>query len=163
MSKLGPADNPDLDSRRERAAGRILDDERLRGGLTDDEFKPLLDWALDVIDRVVLSTAGEDGDRSNDAIGIARQEILELIRLADIAIQAHREGRHASRREALTAIDRIVDEHYEPNEVGQDEGRPLERLAARLDAEPGLDTVAVAREIVRAISGPTRRRRGDAR
>jgi hypothetical protein len=32
--------------RQERAAERLLMDEALRGDLADDEFQPLLDWAL---------------------------------------------------------------------------------------------------------------------
>jgi hypothetical protein len=159
MAEPARESDPELESRRERAASRLLDDERLRGGLTDDEFKPLLDWALDLMDRVVLTTRGENDDRADDAIGIARQEISEISRHADIAIQAHREGKRATRSEALGAIDRIVDEHYRPNEPGRDAARPLSRLAQRLDAEPNLDTVAVAEAIVTAISGRTAHRR----
>src|SRR4051794_11509064 len=99
MAEPTAESDPSLESRRERAAGRILDDEGLRDGLNDDEFKPLLDWALDVIDRVVLTTAGENDDRADDVIGIARQEIADLLRLAGLAIRAHREGKHASRSE----------------------------------------------------------------
>ena len=153
MAEPTAESDPRLESRRERIAGGILDDEGLRGDLSDDEFKPLLDWALDVMDRVVLSTTGENDDRADEAIGIARQEISELLRLAGLAIRAHRERKRASRSEALSAIDRIVDEHYRPNEVGQNTGQPLEQLAVRLDAEPDLDSVAVAEAIVRAIAG----------
>jgi hypothetical protein len=153
MESQRPSDELVLASRRERAAGLILDDERLRGDLTDDESKPLLDWALDVMDRVVLSTAGEDDDHADSVIGEARQEIIEIVRHADLAIQAHREGRRANRSEALSSIDKIVDEHYQPNEPGQDAARPLERLAERLDEEPNLDTVTVAEAIVRAMAG----------
>lgn len=159
MAEPTPDSDPTLESRRERAAGRLLDDEGLRGDLTDDEFKPLLDWALDVMDRVVLSTAGENDERADDAIGIARQEISEILRHADLAIQAHREGRRANRSEALAAIDKIVDEHYRPNEPGRDKARPLQRLAERLDHEPDLDSVAVAEAIVHAIARRTTHRR----
>src|SRR5436190_23437919 len=47
---------PDLSGRQERAASRLLDDERLRGDLTDDEYQPLLDWALAAADSLALST-----------------------------------------------------------------------------------------------------------
>lgn len=36
----------DVAARAERFAARLLDDETLRRDLTDDEFQPLLDWAL---------------------------------------------------------------------------------------------------------------------
>ena len=39
-----------LEARRERAAVRILEDETLRGDLTDDAYAPLQAWALAWID-----------------------------------------------------------------------------------------------------------------
>jgi hypothetical protein len=164
MSDTTQAGDPGLESRRKRAAGRLLDDESLRGGLTDDEFKPLLDWALDVMDRVVLSTDGEDDQRVDNAIGTAGEEIAELLRQADVAIQAHRDGRVADRREALMTIGRILHGQYRRGGSTQDDRRrPLEQLAVRLDAEPDLDTSTLATELVRAMIGPTPRRRGAAR
>jgi len=146
-----PADDPRLTSRRERAAGRILDDEHLRGDLTDDEYKPLLDWALDLIDRVALGTAGEDDDRADYVLGGATREIVDILRLANRAVVAHRRRHRADRRESLSDIDCIVDEKYRASSPDTHHG-PFERLADRLDNEPDLDTVTVTKEIVRAIN-----------
>ena len=49
-----------LDARRERAAGRIAEDERLRGRLEDDAFGPLQEWALGWVDAYARATAGLD-------------------------------------------------------------------------------------------------------
>jgi hypothetical protein len=55
----------------QKIAERILDDESLRRGLTDDAFQPLLDWAMGRLNR---------GDRSVpnlDAFGAQLRSVLQ--------------------------------------------------------------------------------------
>lgn len=59
----------------ELLADRLLGDERIRGALTDDEFQPLLDWALDALDQV--SAGGEAG--SAEAATDSIREILSIV------------------------------------------------------------------------------------
>jgi hypothetical protein len=73
------AGSPDLESRRQRAAERLLDDERLRGDLTDEEFQPLLDWALTAIDRVVVAESDQDVDAAMDQIRTVIQAISDAL------------------------------------------------------------------------------------
>src|SRR5262245_50560157 len=56
-SERAAGDDQAVAARQERVASRLLEDERLRGDLTDDEFQPLLDWAMAAADRLVASTA----------------------------------------------------------------------------------------------------------
>ena len=71
----GPAPDDAVARRQERAAERLLEDERLRGSMTDDEFKPLLEWALATVDRVAAATAGEpDAVAAGEAEAVAAGE-----------------------------------------------------------------------------------------
>jgi hypothetical protein len=74
-----------LESRRERAAGRVLDDERLRGPLEDDVFEPLQAWALAWVDAYALATAGLDDQVAEPALdaGLAwvRSQVAALVAL----------------------------------------------------------------------------------
>jgi hypothetical protein len=47
-----------IDQRQEYAANLLLDDSTLRGKLTDDQFQPLLEWALTWTDGYAASTVG---------------------------------------------------------------------------------------------------------
>ena len=60
--------------RRPAGAGRrrILEDERLRGDLTDDEFQPLLGLGADRADRIAASTAGHGRRRGRPASSTRR-------------------------------------------------------------------------------------------
>jgi hypothetical protein len=73
------ADSPDLESRRQRAAERLLEDERLRGDLTDEEFQPLLDWALTAIDRLVVDATEQDVDAATAQIRTVIQAISDAL------------------------------------------------------------------------------------
>src|SRR5919197_5336201 len=74
-----------LDARRERAAGRIAEDERLRGPLADEAFAPLQAWALGWVAAYARATAGLD-DAAADAaleagLGWARAQLGALVGL----------------------------------------------------------------------------------
>lgn len=72
------------EARREYAANRILEDERLRGPLDDVAYAPLQRWALDWVDAYALATAGiEDDTRARQHVdaGVAwvRTQIEALV------------------------------------------------------------------------------------
>ena len=113
-------------ARQERAAERLLDDERLRGSLTDEQFQPLLDWALAIVDRLAAATAGESEEAAERGIDAA---------LADL-------------RDAIATIDRIAESS------GDDESdrvaRAVEAVTATQSASEGR---AVAHRLSAAL-GP---------
>src|SRR6476620_6322454 len=84
-------DDPAVAARQERAAGRLLDDERLRGDLTDDEFQPLLDWALAAADRLVASTAALSDDQAEQRIEAGLGALKEAVSAAGDVIAAYAE------------------------------------------------------------------------
>lgn len=91
-------------SRQERAASRILDDESLRGDLADDEFQPLLDWALAETDRIAASTMNMSDDEADARIEKGLDAIRDIVRAAGAAIVAHAEGDADRRSSALAFI-----------------------------------------------------------
>lgn len=78
-------------ARQERVASRILEDERLRGDLTDDEFQPLLDWALAAADELVASTAGQTDEQADRRIDGGLSAIRDAVAAAGDAIAAYAE------------------------------------------------------------------------
>ncbi|HEY3082387.1 MAG TPA: hypothetical protein VGM69_21075 [Chloroflexota bacterium] len=55
---VGPPRGAPLEARQEYAANLLLEDSRLRGALTDDQFQPLLDWAMTWTDAYAAATIG---------------------------------------------------------------------------------------------------------
>lgn len=85
---------PDLSARQERAAGRLLEDERLRGDLSDDEFQPLLDWAMKEAEQLVDSTAGDSDDVAEQRIDIGLSIVRERMTAVADAVTAYAQGDH---------------------------------------------------------------------
>lgn len=74
------------EARAQRAAERLVDDERLRRNLTDQQFGPLLDWALGLVERVATATAGQSDEaarrRIDHVLAQVRETLTEVDRLA---------------------------------------------------------------------------------
>jgi hypothetical protein len=111
----------------EGVAERLLGDERLRGSLTDDQFQPLLDWALAALER-----AAADGAREPEHVATRRLE-AEL----------------ATVREVLATVDRLAER------VGSDGEFRLAKAVARVvraaDARAGL---RIARRLAAGSARP---------
>lgn len=126
-----PAFEDAIPGRQERAAGRILDDEGLRGDLTDDEYQPLLDWALTVTDQLAAATADLDDEQADAFLDGGLQTLRDALRAAQDAIVAQHEGRDDDRRAALDAVGAVV------GTLGvQTAEFPLSALPETPDAEP---------------------------
>jgi hypothetical protein len=69
-----------VEARREYAANAILDDERLRGDLTDEEYAPIQAEALVYVDAKATATNGMDEDAARRAIDAAVADAKERIR-----------------------------------------------------------------------------------
>ena len=138
------ASQSSIESRQERAAGRILDDEALRGDLADDEFQPLLDWALAEADHAAASTARLSDSEADARIDRRLQTIREVVRAASAAIVAHAEGDAARRSSELEFIGTTVKAV-----------RRFKGLAGRLEAEPDLSGPEIATRIVGALTSPS--------
>lgn len=99
----GRAANDDeaVAARQERVASRILEDERLRGDLADDEFQPLLDWAMTAADGLAASTAGLSDEQADRRIEGGMQAIKEAVAAAGDAIAAYAEHDPERLKQAL--------------------------------------------------------------
>jgi hypothetical protein len=93
-AESAPAGEADLSGRQERAASRLLDDERLRGDLTDDEFQPLLNWAMAQAERLVDSTAHDTDEVAERRIDAGLGAVRDTVRAAGEAVSAYAEGDH---------------------------------------------------------------------
>jgi hypothetical protein len=67
-------------ARREYAANAILEDARLRGDLTDEEYTPIQAEALEYVDQKALGTEGLDEDAARQAIDAAVADAKSRIR-----------------------------------------------------------------------------------
>ncbi|MFN8636846.1 MAG: hypothetical protein U0893_23610 [Chloroflexota bacterium] len=101
-------DDPAVAARQERAASRILEDESLRGDLTDDEFQPLLDWALAAADRVAVATAGLSDEVADGRLDERLGQIRESVRLAAEAVAAQSEEAAPRRASVLSTLIQTV-------------------------------------------------------
>jgi hypothetical protein len=95
------SDEDAVAARQERLASRILEDERLRGDLTDDEFQPLLDWAMAAADGLAASTAGQPDEQADRRLDGGLRAIKEAVAAAGDAIAAYAEHDVARLRKAL--------------------------------------------------------------
>jgi hypothetical protein len=96
-----PGSDDAVATRQERLASQILEDERLRGDLTDDEFQPLLNWALTAADRLAASTAGLPDEQADRRIDTGLSAIRESVAAAADAIAAYAERDADRLRRAL--------------------------------------------------------------
>ena len=94
-----------VQGRLERAAERLLEDERLRGSLTDDEFQPLLDWALATVERAAAPTTGEPDAAADQRVNAALAKIREAL----LTVNALAEERPVRLAEAITRVVRSRD------------------------------------------------------
>ena len=141
-------------SRQERAAGRILDDERLRGDLTDEEFQPLLEWALVETDQIATSTTGMSDAEADAAIDAALNVIREVVGAAGAAVVAHNEGDADRRASELAFLGTCWDRATIEGVADGASRSRLRVLAERLDEEPGLTGTEVAALLVQALKRP---------
>jgi hypothetical protein len=139
-------------SRQEWAAERLLEDERLRGDLTDDEYQPLLDWALAVVDRVA-----EAGAQESEAVATERLEAtLDAIRgvigaLGSIVVARHELSASeldARLDDAQAALTPLLAGPGDAAEVTSRLARAVEEGAA---SDDGADGAEVSRRVARVL------------
>lgn len=145
------ADTSVITSRQERAAGLILDDERLRGALTDEEYQPLLDWALAASDRVVASTTGQNDATAEQAIASGLQAIKEVVQAAGSAV-ASGSGTNPASQTAL--LDGLLS-RLEAAGLGGGVTDRARDLLAGVDLRDGISGADFSSLIARALAHGT--------
>ena len=70
----------------ERLSNRLVEDETLRGSLTDDEFAPLVDWANRRLAALAESSARLAPGPAEDHFNGVAGRVLDLLRTVDLAV-----------------------------------------------------------------------------
>ena len=134
----GPNPHDPVASRQRRAAERLLEDEQLRGSMTDEELNPLLEWALATVDRVAAATAGESDAVADERIERAVATIRRVFAAADrvLALAARRTGKDLN-TEVQSLIDAATPPLVPPDEVASRRARITAALDQISRAESG--------------------------
>jgi len=141
-------------ARQERAAGLILDDEGLRGDLTDDEFRPLLDWAIAASDRIAAAVKMPNEEAAMTEIGERVSAVKGAVRLAAEAVAAHVNGVAGQQAWALDALAEMVELGGFQAAVPGVSAGAVHAVAKQLVTDDTGDGVNGAALIVQALTGP---------
>ncbi|HLH21560.1 MAG TPA: hypothetical protein VK066_03510 [Chloroflexota bacterium] len=150
------ADDAARDALEQRFAEQLLDDEGLRADLTDDEYQPLQDWALDRLHERVVALADPGAPEAETAMASLLASLRQVLRAVDATV-----GRRADLdAEAFAAgLAPLVEAVAPPlfgaegpaSEVRQNVQAAIPRLAAQKD---DLDGPALVEQLVAVLSGP---------
>jgi hypothetical protein len=77
---------PSLEELAQSLSERLVEDESLRGNLTDEEFQPLLDWAMKRIGDLVTALGGMPPAQAAAKLRRAGEQIRDLLRVIDVAV-----------------------------------------------------------------------------
>ena len=149
------AASAEIEARRQRAAERLLEDESLRGDLTDNEFLPLLDWALAATDRLVSRTSGQDDGQAEETIERGDAHVREAVRVAGEAIAAVSQGDMAARGRALRDLPAALGDQWNPERGEQTARERLESAVEILTDDDSLGSVDLAHALAHALSDAT--------
>ncbi|HEY7064996.1 MAG TPA: hypothetical protein VII06_26210 [Chloroflexota bacterium] len=150
------ADDAARDALEQRFAEQLLDDESLRADLTDDEYQPIQDWALDRLHEQAVAVADPAAPEAETAMAAVLESLRRVLRAVDDTV-GHRADRDA---QAFTDGLAPLVEAVEPplytaegpaNDVRQSVQAAIPRLAAQKD---DLDGPALVQELVAVLSGP---------
>ena len=141
---------------RERAAERLLEDERLRGNLTDDEFQPLLDWALAAVDGVAIQTSRASDDTAETRVDAAVAAVRQILVAIDRAIG---ERELLSRDEFAARLSEATDALAPPLVQNQALAAVRARVAEAVDRiadeKDELDGPALTARLAEALAAST--------
>lgn len=142
-------------ARQERAAERLLEDESLRGDLADEEYQPLLDWALATSDQVVARTATPSDAEADVVVDAALGQLREVVRSAARAITAMLDDGPAARDAELRELTVIVDPPLVPSELVDSSKMTLMAAFDRVADDPSLAGANLAHSLAEALGRAT--------
>jgi hypothetical protein len=126
----------------ERAAERLLEDERLRSDLTDDEARVLLDWAL--AELSAAEARGEPLSAAVDRIRTVARQVNDLVGArADLDARAF-----AGRLRELVGRPKSGPARLARRRSGARRSDPVDDLVHRLPSLDGPDLVRAALALV---------------
>lgn len=150
-------------ARQERAAERLLEDERLRGDLTDDEVQPLLDWALAQSDALAARTAGLADEQAERVIDDGLARIKDAMQAAGGAVLAMADSGAEARNAELARLPDSIGPPLVGEERQAEVRSTLADALAPVTRDPdlaGSDLAAAVAEALRATLQTTREEGG---
>ena len=150
------AEDAARDALEQRYAEQLLDDETLRADLTDDEYQPLQDWALDRLHQQVVALADPEATEADTAMAGLLESLRQVLRAVDDAV-GHRADRDARAfSEGLApVVEAVAPPLYAAEGPANDVRQGLEAAIPRLAAQKDdLDGPSLVQELVAALSGP---------
>ena len=137
------------------AAEQLLDDEKLRGDLTDDEYSPLQSWALDQLHARVMAIASPDTPEAETEMEHAVGDLRQVLQGISSTICKRQELDAQQFKDGLAAIRPALDSSlYGAEGPAVDAQGALEslvpELAARKDVLDGVDLITA---VVAALRG----------
>ena len=150
----GPPD-AEVEAWQERAAGRILEDERLRGDLTDDQFQPLLDWALSAADLAGAEAAAVRGESADALLDERMSRIKDVVGLGAEVVAAHAEEDSERRGSALKELADLLAASPERGWASSAATRQIADLATRLDGGTAISPEELAAALASALTPPS--------
>ena len=151
----GNIESSPVAQRQERAAERLLEDERLRGVLTDDEFQPLLDWALAASDGLADGTVGLSDDEAAGVMDAGLGQVRDVVQAAGGAVSAMLEAGTSGRNAELARLPGLVAPPLVPEErIAEARARlssELEPIVGNPDLT-GVDLAAALAVALRTLS-----------
>ena len=163
--RRGPASEDVVASRQQRAAERLLEDERLRGSMTDEELEPLFEWALATVDRVAAATAAEASAPADEQIERALAAVRRAFAAVERVLALASEGKGSELRDVAQRLAAVATPPLVlPAEAASRQAwitAELERvfngetgLGARRDGQP--ERAALARRLADILSAALR-------
>jgi len=149
------AASAEIEARRQRAAERLLEDESLRGDLTDNEFLPLLDWALAAIDPIASRTIGLNDGQAETMIERGHSQVREAVRVAGEAIAAVSQGDVEARGRALRDLPAALGVPLVPETMLETARDRLKSAVEILTDDDSLGSVDLAHALAHALSDAT--------
>ncbi len=137
------------------AAEQLLDDEKLRGDLTDDEYSPLQAWALDQLHARIMAIASPDTPEAETEVEHAVADLRQVLEGISTTIGQRLDLDAQQFTDGLAAIRKALDSSlYGAEGPAVDAQGALEslmpELAARKDVVDGVDLVTA---LVAALRG----------
>jgi hypothetical protein len=138
-----------IEDRAESLATRLVEDETLHGNLSDDEFKPLLDWAMTRIGELAESCSKLPAAQADTRFERASQQLLDLLRVVDLAVGQ----RAASSQAMVTSRLEMLDTFLGPPLLEEDAAaRARSRLEALVAQPPERLQAAQGVELTRGLA-----------
>ena len=140
----GPPAEPEplpLEHLNESLTSRLVEDESLRGNLTDDEFQPILDWALKRVAALSDSYTALPPKAAEARFNQTSGQLLELLRTVDLAVGARATAGPDLTVSRFQMLDTLLTPPLLPGPVATAAQARLEALLAeppeRLQSEDG--------------------------